>query len=222
MNLMTLDRDGPVFVLTLTDDDNRFNADSVGEWNEALAEVEAAESPAALVTTGTGKFYSNGLDLDRFAAEGNFGEVIPTVIRLFARVLRLPVPTVAALNGHTFAAAAMVSLAHDERVMRTDRGYWCLPEADLGMPLAPGMNDIIRARLAPAVAHEAIVTGRRYTAGEALTAGIVDATASEEDVLATAIDRAAELAPKAGEHLTALRSTLYRELLDVLDAAELP
>jgi enoyl-CoA hydratase/carnithine racemase len=106
--------------------------------------------------------------------------------------------------------------------MRTDRGYWCLPEADLGMPLADGMNDLIRARLTPPVAHEAILTARRYTAEEAHAAGIVQAAVAEEAVLDMAVARAGDVASNAGEHLTQLRSTLYREVLSVLDEARLP
>ena len=39
-------------------------------WNAALDEVEAASGAKALVTTGTGKFYSNGLDLDYMMSDG--------------------------------------------------------------------------------------------------------------------------------------------------------
>ena len=62
--MIDLRREGEVFVLTLNDGENRFRDDSVAAWNAALDEVERADGPKALVTTGTGKFYSNGLDLD--------------------------------------------------------------------------------------------------------------------------------------------------------------
>jgi enoyl-CoA hydratase/carnithine racemase len=62
------------------------------------------------------------------------------------RLLCFPVPTIAAINGHAFAGGFMLAFAHDYRIMRTDRGFLCLPEIDLGMGLLPGMNAIIRYR----------------------------------------------------------------------------
>ena len=120
---------------------------------------------------GTGKFYSNGFALEQIIEDGTIGEVIPDALRLFARLLRLPRYTVAALNGHAYAAGAMIAMAHDARVMRADRGYWCLPEADMGVPLAPGMSQLIAAKLTPAVTHAAVVTARRWGGEEAVDRG---------------------------------------------------
>ena len=59
-----LDRDGEVFVLDLGADENRFHPDWVASVSGLLEEVAAADGPRALVTAATGKFWSNGLDLD--------------------------------------------------------------------------------------------------------------------------------------------------------------
>jgi enoyl-CoA hydratase/carnithine racemase len=209
-----------VFVLQMVDEDNRFHADSVAEWHAAVDEVEAFEGAAALVTTGNGKFYSNGFALERLIEEGTLSEVIPDALRLFARLLRLPRYTVAAINGHAFAAGAMIAMAHDARVMRADRGYWCLPEADMGVPLAPGMSQLIAAKLTPAVTHAAVVTARRWGGEEAVTDAIVDEAVPEDQVVARAIEQAAA---QAGRTATAeLRTGLYGPLLATLDRAELP
>ena len=165
-----LDRQDNVFVLDLGDGENRFHPDWVASVNEGLDEVEKADGPRALVTAATGKFYSNGLDLDWLSAHPDqHPDYIISVHRLLARVLSLPVVTVAALQGHAFAAGAMLSLAHDLRVMRADRGYWCLPEADIDLPFTPGMSALIR-RLAPQAAHEAMITARRFGGQQALAA----------------------------------------------------
>lgn len=214
-----LDRTGAVFVLTLGEDENRFHPDRLAAINAALDEVEAADSAKAVVTTGAGKFYSNGLDLDFMAANPDASEAnLVDVHSLFARVLAFPAPIVAAVQGHAFAAGAMLALAHDQIVMRADRGYFCLPEVDLGIPFTAGMNALIRARLPIAAAHEAMTTARRYGGEDARLAGIVAATAGEAQVLETAVARAEALASKAGAVFGAIKSRLYAEVIAELNA----
>ncbi len=194
-----LSSDGDVFVLRWDDGgDNRLNPTSLGALNAALDTVEAIDGPAALVIVGAGKYWSNGLDLDWMGANRELaGGLLDDVHRLLVRLLLFPRVTVAAINGHAFAGGAMLAAACDLKVMRDDRGYWCLPEADLRMQLSEVMLAVIVARLPHTVAHQAIVTGRRYTAAEALAAGIVDAVAAEAEVL----DRAIALArPMAAKH----------------------
>ena len=50
-------------------------------------------------------------------------------------MLTLPVYTVAAVNGHAFGAGAQLAVAHDLRLMRTDRGFFCTPEIDMKVGL---------------------------------------------------------------------------------------
>lgn len=217
--MTNLERRGNVFVLTLGEDENRFHPDRLAAINTALDEVEAAEGPKAVVTTGVGKFYSNGLDLDFMGANPDAAEAnLRDVHALFARVLTFPAPIVAALQGHTFAAGAMLALAHDLAVMRSDRGFFCLPEVDLGIPFTPGMNALIRARLPMATAHEAMTTGRRYGGEEAFDAGIVAGIGIEEELLDIAVARADERAAKAGSTMGAIKARLYGEVVDALGA----
>lgn len=215
--MTALQRRDAVYVLTLGDDENRFHPDRVAAINAALDEVEAAPGPKAVVTTGVGKFYSNGLDLafmaeNPDAAEANLREVHA----LFVRVLTFPAPMVAALQGHAFAAGAMLALAHDLSIMRSDRGYFCLPEVDLGIPFTPGMNALIRARLPIATAHEAMTTARRYGGDEAHDAGIVMGVGTELEILDIAVARAAERAAKAGPTMGAIKAGLYAEVVAAL------
>ncbi|MEU6089789.1 enoyl-CoA hydratase-related protein [Streptomyces sp. NPDC047085] len=213
----TLDRHDNVFVLDLGDGENRFHPDWLASVDAALDEVEKAEGPRALVTAATGKFFSNGLDLEWLSAHADQQESYRgSVHELFARVLSLPVITVAALQGHTFAAGAMLSLAHDFRVMRADRGFWCLPEADINIPFTPGMSALIRSRLAPQTAHEAMVTGRRYGGSAAAAAGIVDRAVDEDAVRSTAVEIAEAQLSKAGETLGTIKARMYASVLDTL------
>jgi enoyl-CoA hydratase/carnithine racemase len=215
--MIDLKREGDVYLLQLTDNENRFNARSIAAWNDALDTVEQDPDPAALVTTGTGKFYSNGLDLDWMGTIGDdVGPFIASVHALFGRMLAFPAITVAAVNGHAFAGGGMLALAHDYRVMRSDRGFFCLPEIDMAMPLTEGMTALIQCKLPGATAHEAIVTGKRYGGADCAAAGIVHEAAAEEEVLPRARAIAEPLAKKDGPTLATLKRGMYPETLKVL------
>jgi enoyl-CoA hydratase/carnithine racemase len=103
-------------------------------------------------------------------------------------------------------------------VMREDRGYWCLPEADLALPLTPAMVAVVTAKLPRETAHEAIMTGQRYDATEAQMAGIVTFTSPEDEVLADAVDLAGDLAEKNRSVIKRHKELLYASALDAIAA----
>jgi enoyl-CoA hydratase/carnithine racemase len=217
--MIDLKREGPVLVLQMRAGENRFNPTFIGALNEALDQAESASEPTALVLTGDGKYFSNGLDLTWLSRSGKdqAGDVVTGMLRIFARVLASPLVTVAALNGHAFAGGAMLALACDFRVMRTDRGFFCIPEIDLGLPLSPGMASIIQAKLPKLAAHEAIVTGRRYGGSEALERGIVDFAVPEVDLMSKSTALAASLAGKNPAVMKTHKRLLYAETLRLLE-----
>lgn len=212
------DRRGDVTVVRLVHEDNRFHPDMVSALGAALDDVEAREGPKAVVLTGTGKFFSNGLDLEWLGGADDAGRAanLDAVEAVLGRVLAFPAPVVAAVNGHAFAAGLMLALCADLRVMRADRGFLCLPEVDLGLPFRPFMNALITGRLAPGVAHQAMVFGPRYTAEQALALGMVDAVAAEARVLDEAVERAAALAAKAGPAMGTIKRAIHAAALDTL------
>lgn len=217
-----LERDGDVFVLFLgdrgqTDSENRMHPDWMDEVDALLDEVVASAGNAALVTTSTGKFFSNGLDTDWLY--GNFDQLnsyLDRVHTVFARFLTFPMATVAAVNGHAFGAGAMIATSHDFRVMRADRGFYCLPEVHLGMPFTVGMNALISTRLGNQVALEAMTTGTRYGAAQAQARSIVDEVAADADaVLPAAVARAAALTGNRAP-LAAIKHRLHGPILAAL------
>jgi enoyl-CoA hydratase/carnithine racemase len=219
----TLERDGNVFVMNLGDNENRFAPEWLAEVASHFDRVSTTEGPRALVTTATGKFFSNGLDLEWLSQNTDkFSPYVIDVHALFATALSLPVPTVCAVQGHCFAAGAMLALAHDFRVMRADRGFFCLPEVDINIPFTRGMSALIQGRLSKKTAHEAMTTGRRYGGAEALNAGLVDAVAHEDDVLSSAIEMASALTEKAGPTLGTIKARMYADALAALRDRETP
>lgn len=201
-----------IHVLDLGDDENRFSPDWLTAVDTALDRVEA--DPAPLVTTATGKFFSNGLDLAWVGA--NPTELVPyaaRVERLFGRFLTLGVPTVAAINGHAFGAGAMLAMAHDWRVMRDDRGYFCFPEVDIAIPFTPGMSALIQAKVSARTAVDAMTTGRRFGGPDAVGAGLVDAAAAQDDLVTAAIGMVDDLRAKNLTTLGAIKARMYTDVV---------
>lgn len=192
----TLTWDDKIAVLDLGEDENRFSPEFLDAINAQLDDIEKAGAQG-LVTTAQHKFYTNGLDLDWLAAHPDKGQpYVATVQVLLARVLTFPIPTSAAITGHAFGAGAMLAMAHDVRVMRADRGYFCFPEVDIRIPFTDGMAALIQAKLTPQAAVASMTTGRRFGGVEAAELGIVDATAAEGAVTAAATDLLRPLAGK--------------------------
>jgi enoyl-CoA hydratase/carnithine racemase len=218
--VIDLSRDGEVFILHMGEGDLRFTPDFVRQADAALDEVESAAvaGPCALVTAATGKIWHNGLDLDHLAGLGDgFVDYLADVQRLFARHLTLPVPTVAAIQGHAFAGGAMLALAHDVRIMRADRGFMCLPEIDLGMPFTPGMTALIAAKLSQPALHRMAVLGERMGGAAAAALGVAGlAVDGEEAVLPAAVEHARALASKAKPVLSELRRGFYGPAIHAL------
>jgi enoyl-CoA hydratase/carnithine racemase len=216
----TLERDGALFVLNLGDTENRFNFDSIAALIALLDEVDAAPGDKALVTVASGKFWSNGLDLDwMLANQIDLVDLVVAVQELFARVLEAAYPTVAAIQGHCYAAGGMLALAHDARFMREDRGFLCFPEVNIGMVFTPGMQALLSAKLTPQTAHQSMVLGRRFTAPEAAAAGIIDGTYLEDELLDRSLEYATSLVGKEGTVVRRIKEQLYAPTLSLLRSA---
>ena len=214
---MSVTQEGSVAVITWDDGENRINPDSLGRLHLILDELETIEGPLAIVWTGTGKFFSNGLDLERFASNPEeLARTLSELYRVVARLLLFPAYSVAALNGHTFAGGALLSCAVDYRIMREDRGFWCMNEAEIGLALNEKLAAILFNRLPRATAIDALLTARRFGARDALGAGIVEEVASEDELVPRAIEVASVMAPKDRDVLAQHKRIAYGAAADFL------
>lgn len=207
-------------VLTLPEGENRLTPALLEALHGALDEVEAMDDPVALVVGCEGKIWSNGLDLDALTGADQAGVVayLDDVHALFARVLSYPLPTVAAIGGHAFAAGAMLATCFDQRVMRSDRGYLCLPEVDLGLTFTPGMLALLQATLPAHTGRDAMLSGRRYGGPDAVAAGFVHEAVAHDEVLPGAVARAEDQAGKDRKALAGIKEQLFADALSVLRA----
>jgi enoyl-CoA hydratase/carnithine racemase len=221
---VSLTKENDVYVLDLGNDDNILNLQSMKQISDALETVGESDESAALLTVASGNVWSAGFDKDWITAptsdEEEIQENIKSLEGLVAHLLRLPVISLAAVQGHCFAAGAIFAMAHDVRVMRTNRGYFCLPEVNLAVPFTASISALLQMKLPSSTAFDAMLTGRRYDATQALRAGIVDDAMPISELRESAFARAQSLAPAAGSAMKQIRMQLSRRVLELVETGE--
>ncbi|HEY3140316.1 MAG TPA: enoyl-CoA hydratase/isomerase family protein [Acidimicrobiales bacterium] len=207
-----------VSVLRMTDGENRLNGPFVSVLATALD--DAADPGGPVVLTGTGKFFCYGLDLDWLGAAppDEARQMFRSLYGVLARLLRFPGATVAAVNGHAFGAGAILATAADYRVQRADRGYFCFPEVDLGLSMSDEFDAVLRAKLPTGSVLQGLLTGRRYGGEAAQAAGFVDAVATEEALVDTAVGLLRDLVGKTPATVAAIKAQQHKVPLAILEA----
>jgi enoyl-CoA hydratase/carnithine racemase len=220
--MVSLTKEDEVFVLDLGADDSFLTHETMTAISDALDSVAESSGAAALLTVASGNVWTTGFDLEWISARSSDDEEVQEIIRslerVITRLLRLPVISVAAIQGHCFAGGAIFAMAHDVRMMRTDRGYFCLPEVNLSVPFSDSLATLLQTKLPAATSFEAMLTGRRYGGIQALAAGIVDEALPLEELRSSAFNRAQSLAPLAGRSMQRIRMQMCRQALDLLES----
>jgi enoyl-CoA hydratase/carnithine racemase len=177
-----------------------------------------------LITSGVGKFYSNGLDVHQPVE--SLRELNVIAQPFFVKLLTLPVVTIAAINGHAFGMGALIAFAHDYRIMQRERGWLSLPEARLGFSLPAGLQELVRRKIGSATnVRDCMLYGKIYTAEEALVCQIVDKICERGAAVEAAIKFGQEMLAKKQfrrERIQTLKEDLYRDVVGLLMASEEP
>lgn len=141
-----------------------------------------------------------------------------------AEMISLPMPTVAAVQGHAAAAGFLLALSHDYILIRSDKGVLYMSEIDIGLSLPDYFAAAFRAKLhAVSARRDVLLRGAKLKGEEAVRMGIVDAAYDSEGSLAAAAMRLAEeLASRKwkGDTYKEIRTSLYPDLCGVLGLEE--
>eukprot|EP00252_Welwitschia_mirabilis_P007418 TRINITY_DN1873_c0_g3_i1.p1 TRINITY_DN1873_c0_g3~~TRINITY_DN1873_c0_g3_i1.p1 ORF type:complete len:236 (+),score=35.12 TRINITY_DN1873_c0_g3_i1:313-1020(+) len=222
--MCSLQRKGNVFILTLTGNgDHRFNESSMDAISDALQTVAKSTDAVALVTTNDGRYFSNGLDLKWISENPSARlEIIRVKFEnLLASLMRLGVPTVAAMRGHAAAGGLVFAMAHDYRFMSKGRSVLYMSELDIGMKMPRSLMSLVRSKMSPSTLREVVMKARRFRPQEALDHGLIDRLCEDSDeTLSEAIQEAEKLASRKWRKdvYAQLRMRAFSGVVEELDA----
>ncbi|MBI5628589.1 MAG: enoyl-CoA hydratase/isomerase family protein [Candidatus Rokubacteria bacterium] len=187
---------GGVRILTLNRPPaNAINGEVLDDLARACDEAERDDAVRAVVFTGSGKFFSGGLDLAQLSADPaqrakvmGFGKD-DGVFALW----RLPKPTIAMVNGHAIAGGGILLLACDFRIAARTNLKIGLNEVALGLAFPIGAFEISRLALTNRQARRVLLEAGLYPLDTARELGFLDEVVEPDELESTCFERAALL-----------------------------
>lgn len=187
---------------------------------EAAQAVAANDDVRCAIVTGTGSVFAAGADINEIedaSAEQNlaYNRQLRAAVNAVAT---LPVPTIAAVNGHAVGGGLELALACTLRVA-DEAAKLGMPEARLGILPATGGLARLPRMIAPGTAARLLLTGDLVSGAEAERLGMVECAVPATDVQEEALALAALIAAAAPLATRAITDALRHDsLLSVADA----
>jgi len=204
-----------LFTLNEPDKLNAMSDDMAEEFKERITELKSDPQPKVLILTGEGRAFSAGGNLKRMLERTacNVTEVRKYIIEFyksFLSIVDLPIPTIAAINGHAIGAGACLALACDMR-LAADNAMMGFTFAKIGLHPGLGAEYFLTRTVGRARTFELLMTGDILTAEEAQRIGLVNHVVPPNQLM----DKAMDLAKK----IEAMPVFPIRMLKESIDAA---
>jgi enoyl-CoA hydratase/carnithine racemase len=224
MSIIKWDKDETIAIIRMNNGENRQNLNFANSMIATLDEVIANPDITAIIITSTdSKYWSLGVDIDWLGKQlqsqsfQNIKDFMYGMNEVFKKLLLIPVPAIAAINGHAFGNGAILSCACDFRFMRSDKGFFCFPEVDLGIPFLPGMISFVKKAIPYYKFNELKLTGKKASAFELESSHvIIKACANEKELMKETLLFAKGLTKKRGI-FSEIKKRMHKEIVQVLD-----
>ena len=204
-------RDKVAIVHVVAGKANALSPELIDALGRLLDEL-AAGAPRAAVITGYEGFFCAGLDLP--SLYGLERPAMEAFIRRFdalmLRIFELPLPVVAAINGHAVAGGCVLALQADQRLMAEGKARIGLSEVPLGIGLPSAVVETLRAQVPAASLMPIATEGKLLLPAEALALGLVHEVVAPSALLDRAAARAAELGALPSAAFAQVKAALRR------------
>jgi len=193
-----LELDGPVAVITNDNPDkhNAFDDAMDATLFDILAELSARPDIRAVVWRGEGKSWSSGRDVGSIGINNTdmtHHELMTRGIRGIQRLWDLEAPIIVAIHGWALGGSFHLALMCDIRIASDDARFM-LPEVGHGVIPDTGGVSVLYEMCGHGLVSDMVLTGRRLSAQEALTHGIVSRVVARDELDSTAMEMAEKIA----------------------------
>ena len=161
---------------------NALDLETVTAFEAAFTEAERKTPGKGVVISGSGEVFSAGVDVRAFGGYGRDRrhEMVRAITRTVARLLAIPVPVVAAVNGHALGGGFVLVLACDYRIATdAETARLGMTEAKAGIPFPAGPLEVIRHELAPELLRRLTLSSAVLGTRELLEARVIDELCAE-------------------------------------------
>ena len=224
MAVIDWSKDESVAVIKMINNTNKQNLEFSDQMNQILDNIlEDKDISSIVITSSDEKNFSQGVDVDWLTQKFNardFDSIksfLYGMNNIFKKFLLMPVPVIAAINGHAFGNGAILACACDFRFMKKDKGFFCFPEVDIGIAFFPGMIEFVRKAIPEYKFNEMKLSGRRVTAAELEEHHVIEkASQNQEELMQDALKFAKEFKKNRaifGEH----KKRMHKKIIEVID-----
>ncbi len=186
MNYLKIERDDQVVQITITRQEklNAMNLAVMDEFISILDDLEKDSSRVIIITGDGPKAFSAGADIEYMSSIGP-SDAEKYALRgheVLNKIEKLEKPVIAAVNGYALGGGCELALSCDLR-FASPNAYLGQPEVTLGICPGWGGTQRLLRIIGPARAKDLIFSGRKITAEEAFSMGLINRIFPSESLL---------------------------------------
>ncbi len=228
MQVVKWEKKESVAVINMCNNANRMNLEFVNQMKQCMDEILAdKEIYSIVITSFDEKNFTQGIDLEWMMGKmqekdtDSIHAFLVGMNDVFKQCLLMPMPVIAAINGHAFGDGAMLACCCDFRLMTEDKGFFCFPEVDINIPFLPGMIKFVRKAIPEYQFNQMILSGKRCGAREMFDNHAIEKACKDKDELYKESIAFAKTFKKERGIFGELKKRMHKNIIEVMDTEDL-
>lgn len=215
---LSVSDDGIATVAICSDDGrNALDETFVVSLSDAIAGAAADSRARVILMSGTESVFCSGASKELLIGLAS-GDLVPSDIQLPRVLLGVPLPVIAAVEGHAVGGGFALALCADIVVLARESRYGC-NFMQLGITPGMGTTRLLEHVLSPAIAHELLFTAELRRGADFVGCGGINHVVPKVEVLPKALDIAGRIAEKPRAALQILKRSIAERRVALFEEA---